>query len=104
MRVTKRFLAVVAAGLMMFSGAAMASPPDDDPTCDNPGAQAAADATGQECPGDNGSPGCEGINIARQHTPEEADPAMDLVTDILSIGNEGECEDDQRAGRPGGGS
>lgn len=97
--ITKKFLAVLFAGLMLFSGVAMANPPDEDPTCDNPGGP----ASGEECAGDNGSPGCDGVNEARQHTPPEAEDAFDLVTDILSMGPEGECEDDERSDRPGGG-
>lgn len=95
---TKRFLAVLFTGLMLFSGVAMATPPNEDPTCGNPGGP----ASGQECAGDNGSPGCEGVLIAEERAPEQADPAFDLVTDILSEGPEGECEENQRSDRPGG--
>lgn len=94
----KRFLAVLFTGLLMFSGVAMATPPDDDPTCGNPGGP----ASGEECPGDNGSPGCEGINRAREFADQTpAADAIDLVTDILSEGLDGECEDEEeRPGRP----
>lgn len=93
MRTKKRFLAIFFSGLMVFSGVATASPPDEDPTCGNPGGP----ASGQECAGDNGSAGCDGINTAREHAEDTpAADAFDLVTDILSEGLEGECEEDER--------
>lgn len=91
--VRKVLVALAALTMSFLGGSALASPPETDPTCDNPGGP----ASGQECAGDNGSPGCDGINIADGHTPDQAEPAMDLVTDILSIGDEGECEDEERS-------
>ncbi|MBW3575542.1 MAG: hypothetical protein KY450_11835 [Actinobacteria bacterium] len=97
MRSKKRFLALLFSGLMLFSGVAMAAPPEDDPTCGNPGGP----ASGQECAGDNGDPGCQGINIAREHAEDTpAADAIDLVTDILDDGPVAEeCDTDDR-GRP----
>lgn len=99
MSLTKRFLAVLFTGLLMFSGVAMAAPPEEDPTCGNEGGP----ASGEECPGDNGDPGCEGINRAREEaagTP--AEDALELVVDILEDGPEGEdCDSSERpGGRP----
>lgn len=73
--------------VLMVAGVAFAQgPPDDDPTCDNP------QQSGQDCAGDNGAPGCQGIEEAEDHTPDEAEPAMDLVNNILGDGPDGECE------------
>lgn len=96
MSLTKRFLAVFFTGLLMFSGVAMAAPPEEDPTCRGEGEE-------QECPGDNGDAGCEGINRARERvsgTPGE--DALELVVDILDDGPEGEdCDSSERpGGRP----
>jgi hypothetical protein len=79
-------LLILALGVASIS---VAAPPESDPTCDNPGGP----ASGQECAGDNGAPGCEGINRA-EDTPadEEAPDAFDLVTDILDVGDKGECD------------
>lgn len=97
MSLKKRFLAVLFTGLLMFSGVAMASPPPDDPTCDNPGGP----ASGEECAGDNGGPGCEGVNRARELTEDTpAADAIEKVTNILSDGPAGDCEDQDE--RPGG--
>lgn len=85
-RLRKMLVAIVAvAGLMVPAGPALANPPDSDPTCDN------AQQTGEECAGDNGSDGCEGINEADDNRDENSDDAFDLVTDILSEGSEGDC-------------
>lgn len=75
-------LLIIAVGI---SGVAMAQPPEDDPTCGH-GTQ-----SGHPCAGDNGGEGCRGLNEADQHNPEESDPAMDLVTDILGAGIENDC-------------
>lgn len=63
--------AAIAAGLTL-GGPALANPPEDDPTCDR-----------ADCAGDNGNQGCEGLDEARNYTPGEADPAVDLVESIL---------------------
>lgn len=71
--------------LMAFAGVAVAGPGprEGDPTCGNPGGP----ASGQECAGDNGNEGCDGINVA-ENTPagEAAEDALDLVRDILEQG------------------
>lgn len=83
------FVAAVAAVSLTIGGPAVANPPDSDPTCGNSGGP----ASGEECAGDNGAPGCEGIDRARE-TPagEAAADALDLVTDILGEGAESECD------------
>jgi hypothetical protein len=86
---TRKLIVILAAMAMtFFGGQALASPPDSDPTCGNPGGP----ASGQECAGDNGAPGCEGINVA-EGTPagEAAADALDLVNNILGQGPDGEC-------------
>lgn len=85
----RRLLIVLLAAALMVvpAGVAFADPPDSDPTCrEGPG----TDRSG-ECPGDHGAPGCEGIETAREFTPEEASPALDLVESILGVGAEGDC-------------
>lgn len=86
----RRLLVLFAAGsLTLAGGSALAAPPDSDPTCGNPGGP----ASGEECAGDNGRPGCEGIAVAEE-TPagEHAADALDLVTDILGEGDESNCD------------
>lgn len=80
-------LLIVALGMASI---AFAQPPDTDPTCDNPGGP----ASGQECAGDNGEAGCQGIGHAEE-TPagEVAEDAFDRVTDILGAGDESDCND-----------
>lgn len=83
----RALLAALAAATLSTGGVAFANPPDADPTCDR-GTQ-----SGNECAGDNGGPGCDGIRRAEPYTPEEAEDALDLVTDILGEGNESGCDD-----------
>jgi hypothetical protein len=86
----RRLLVLLAAGsLSLAGGSAVASPPDGDPTCGNPGGP----ASGQECAGDNGQPGCDGIAVA-EGTPagEYAGDALDLVNDILGEGLDSNCD------------
>lgn len=87
----RRFLVLLCVALMAFSGIASAQngPPDEDPTCDRSEQQ----QSGEACPGDNGDEGCQGINVAEGHVPPEAEDAFDLVTDILSEGEEGDCKE-----------
>ena len=55
----RRFIvALLAAFALAVPSTALADPPDGDPTC---GHHSQTD----ECPGDNGSAGCQGINQAR---------------------------------------
>lgn len=82
----KALLGAAIAALSFGVTGATAAPPDDDPTCDN------AQQTGAECAGDNGAPGCQGINTAEPFVDENAGDAFDLVTDILDIGDEGDCK------------
>jgi hypothetical protein len=72
---------------LMLASIALAQPPDSDPTCGR-GNQPDPEA----CRGDNGAPGCQGINRARDKNAPQSDPAMDLVTDILGEGSESECD------------
>lgn len=81
----KRVLGLFAALALTVPGAALANVPDDDPT---------------DGAGSAGEVGCQGINEAREHTPEEADDALDLVEDILASDNDGECPE----GDPGSGN
>jgi len=73
---------LMAAALVVGTGAAMADPPSSDPTCGR------GQQSGQECAGDNGAPGCEGIGRA-EDTPADETPAaaaFDLVNDIINCG------------------
>ncbi len=70
----KRIVGVLAALVLAVPGAALANPPEGDPTGGN---------------GSNGEAGCQGINEARNHTPGEADAGLDLVENILGGGEDG---------------
>lgn len=83
----RALLAALAVATLSGGGIAVANPPDEDPTCER-GTQ-----SGNECAGDNGGDGCDGIRRADPFTPEEADDALDLVTDILGEGNESACDE-----------
>lgn len=81
----KRILGLLAALALAVPGAALANPPDSDPT---------------DGAGSAGEAGCQGINEARDRTPEEADAALDLVESILASDSDGECPE----GDPGSGN
>lgn len=81
----------------LFGGSAFASQPDSEPMCGN----LVVNRASRSAPGDNGSAGCQGILIADEANGDNAEDAMDLVTDILSVGPEGECGDDQLSDRAG---
>ena len=73
------------------AGVAFAERPTNDPTCDSNRPEGPAG-----CPGDNGEPGCQGINVAKG-TPADETPAgaaIDVVTDILDEGLENDCDPD----------
>jgi hypothetical protein len=96
--VKRKFLTVLCVALMAFAGIANANPngdngrPDSDPTCGDERPSQSSQPEG--CPGDNGEPGCQGINVAREHVPEQGQGALDLVADILSDDDKGNCESD----------